>query len=184
MITLTDIDIINLIRKNNLNADTLQEDVVSRLIEKGLKVATAESCTGGLLSERITRVSGSSAVFDCGICSYANSIKHKLLGVQETTLSVLGAVSAETAVQMAEGVRKLSGADIGISTTGIAGPTGGTPEKPVGLVYLGICTKSQSYAIRLELGGKENMKNSRDYIRKATTDAALFSILDVIFSKK
>lgn len=184
MITLTDIDIINLIRKNNLNADTLQEDVVSRLIEKGLKVATAESCTGGLLSERITRVSGSSAVFDCGICSYANSIKHKLLGVQETTLSVLGAVSAETAVQMAEGVRKLSGADIGISTTGIAGPTGGTPEKPVGLVYLGICTKSQSYAIRLELGGKENMKNSRDYIRKVTTDAALFSILDVIFSKK
>ena len=184
MITLTDIDIINLIRKNNLNADTLQEDVVSRLLEKGLKVATAESCTGGLLSERIPRVSGSSAVFECGICSYANSIKHKVLGVQETTLSVLGAVSAETAVQMAEGVRKLSGADIGISTTGIAGPTGGTPEKPVGLVYLGVCTKSQSYAIRLELGGKENMTNSRDYIRKVTTDAALFTILDVIFSKK
>lgn len=184
MVTLTDIDIISLIRKNNLNADTLQEDVVSRLLEKGLKVATAESCTGGLLSERITRVSGSSAVFECGICSYANSIKHKVLGVQETTLSVLGAVSAETAVQMAEGVKKLSGADIGISTTGIAGPTGGTPEKPVGLVYLGVCTNSQSYALRLELGGKENMKNSRDYIRRVTTDAALFTILDVIFSKK
>lgn len=184
MVTLTDIDIISLIRKNNLNADTLQENVVAKLIEKGLKVATAESCTGGLLSERITRVSGSSTVFECGICSYANSIKNKILGVQETTLSVLGAVSAETAVQMAEGVKKLSGADIGISTTGIAGPTGGTPEKPVGLVFLGVCTNSQSYALRLELGGKENMRNSRDYIRKVTTDAALFTILDVIFSKK
>ncbi len=161
MVTLTDLDIISLIRKNNLNADTLQEDV-----------------------ERITRVSGSSSVFECGVCSYANSIKQKVLGVQETTLSVLGAVSAETAVQMAEGVKKISGADIGISTTGIAGPTGGTPEKPVGLVFLGVCTNSQSYALRLELGGKENMKNSRDYIRKVTTDAALFTILDVILSKK
>ena len=127
MITLTETDIIQLLRKNNLNADTLQENVVQTLAKKGLKVATAESCTGGLVSERITRVSGSSEVFDCGICSYSNEIKHKVLGVNEETLSVLGAVSAETAIQMAEGVKKLSNADIGISTTGIAGPTGGTP---------------------------------------------------------
>lgn len=133
MITLTETDIIQLLRKNNLNADTLQENIVHMLMKKKLKVATAESCTGGLISERITRVSGSSEVFDCGICSYANEIKHKVLGVSEETLNVLGAVSAETAIQMAEGVKKLSGADIGISTTGIAGPTGGTPEKPVGL---------------------------------------------------
>ena len=144
MITLTETDIIQLLRKNNLNADTLQENVVETLMRKKLKVATAESCTGGLISERITRVSGSSEVFDCGICSYANEIKHKILGVSEETLSVLGAVSAETAIQMAEGVKKLSGADIGISTTGIAGPTGGTPEKPVGLVYCGVCTKNKT----------------------------------------
>lgn len=179
MIQLTDIDIINLIRKNKLSADTLQEDVVKKLREKGLKVATAESCTGGLVSERITRVSGSSEVFDCGVCTYANEMKHKLLGVSETTLTVLGAVSAETAVQMAEGVKKLSGADIGVSTTGIAGPTGGTPEKPVGLVYVGVCTSREAYAIRLNLGGV-NITNSRDYIRKVTSDAVLFTILDVI----
>ena len=75
MVTLTDIDIIQLLRKNNLNQDTLQEDVVAKLRELGFKVATAESCTGGLLSERITRVSGASEVFDCGICSYSNAIK-------------------------------------------------------------------------------------------------------------
>ena len=101
MVTLTDIDIIQLLRKNNLNQDTLQEDVVRKLRETGLRVATAESCTGGLISERITRVSGSSEVFDCGVCSYANAIKSKVLGVSEETLSILGAVSAETAIQMA-----------------------------------------------------------------------------------
>lgn len=105
MITLTDVDIIQLLRKNNLNADTLQEDVVKKLVKHKLKVATAESCTGGLVSERITRVSGASEVFDCGICSYSNEIKTKVLGVRQDTLSVLGAVSAETAIQMAEGVK-------------------------------------------------------------------------------
>lgn len=183
MIELTDIDIINLIRKNNLNADELQINVVQELSENKLKVATAESCTGGLVSERITRVSGSSEVFDCGVCSYANEIKHKLLGVSETTLSVLGAVSAETAVQMAEGIRKISGADIGVSTTGIAGPTGGTPEKPVGIVFVGICSEQKTYALRLNLGGSESMPNSRDYIRKLTSDAVLFTILDTIHTQ-
>ena len=149
MITLTDIDIIQLLRKNNLNADTLQEDVVAKLIENNFTLATAESCTGGLISERITRVSGSSEVFGCGICSYANEIKSKILGVHEETLAVLGAVSGETAIQMAEGVRKLSNADIAVSTTGIAGPTGGTPEKPVGLVYMGVSTAKKTYAIKL-----------------------------------
>ena len=144
MITLTDIDIIQLLRKHNLNADTLQENVVQKLKEKNMKAATAESCTGGLISQRITQVSGASQVFDCGVCSYSNDIKHKVLGVSNETLSVLGAVSSETAMQMAEGVKKLSGADIGISTTGVAGPTGGTPEKPVGLVYVGVCTTQET----------------------------------------
>ncbi len=182
MVTLTDIDLIQLLRKNDLNADTLQEDVVALLLEKHLKVATAESCTGGLLSERITRVSGASAVFDCGVCSYANAVKAKVLGVSEETLSVLGAVSAETAIQMAEGVKKLSGADIAVSTTGIAGPTGGTPEKPVGLVYLGVCTDKKAYAVKLLLGGA-NGQNNRAAIRRIATDAALFTVLSECHSR-
>lgn len=184
MITLTEIDIIKLLRKNNLHADALQEDVVETLKKHNLKVATAESCTGGLVSERITKVSGSSDVFDCGICSYSNEIKHKVLGVSESTLSVLGAVSAETAIQMAEGVKKLSGADIALSTTGIAGPTGGTPEKPVGLVYVGVCTKEQNYAIKLDLSSASNRKDARNYIRKLTSDAVLFTILNIILGQR
>ncbi len=180
MITLTDIDIIKLLRNYNLDADTLQEKVVEALSAKNKKVATAESCTGGLVSERITRVSGASKVFDCGICSYSNEIKHKVLGVSEETLAVLGAVSAETAIQMAEGVKKLSGADIGISTTGIAGPDGGTPDKPVGLVYAGVCTENKTYAMKLCLGGSINKINSRNYIRKLTSDAVLFTILSIL----
>lgn len=180
MITLTDIDIIQLLRKNNLNADTLQEDVIAKLIQNKLKLATAESCTGGLISERITRVRGSSEVFGCGICSYANEIKTKVLGVHEETLSVLGAVSQETAIQMAEGVRKLSGADIAVSTTGIAGPTGGTPEKPVGLVFVGVSTAEKSYAIKLMIGNANNNFPSRNYVRKLTSDAVLFTILSII----
>ena len=168
MITLTDTDVVRLLRKNNLNSDTLQENVVAKLREKGVKLATAESCTGGLLSERITAVSGASDVFDFGVCTYANEMKHKVLGVSNETLSVLGAVSAETAMQMAEGARNVSG------------PTGGTPEKPVGLVYCGISTKDKSYAIKLMLGGSINMVNSRGYIRKLTSDAVLLTILSIL----
>lgn len=183
MITLTDIDIIQLYRKNGIEPDTVQEKVVEKLAAMGLKVATAESCTGGLISERITRVSGSSAVFDCGVCSYANAIKEKVLGVEAETLAVLGAVSAETAIQMAEGVRRLSGADIAVSTTGIAGPTGGTTEKPVGLVYMGVCTESRTYAVKLMLGGSNNIVNSREYIRRLASDAALFTVLSECHAK-
>ena len=184
MVTLTDVDIIQLLRKNNLNQDTFHIDVVQKLKEKNIKVATAESCTGGLVSERITRVSGSSEVFECGICSYSNGIKEKVLGVSAETLAVLGAVSAETAIQMAEGVKKLSGADIAVSLTGIAGPTGGTAEKPVGLVFMGICTAENAYAVKLMLGGTNNIVNSRDYIRKLASDAALFQVLSECYSVK
>ena len=173
MVTLTAQDVAELFRKNNIDLGKIEELVVERFAEKKLKLATAESCTGGLISERITRVSGASAVFDCGVCSYANEIKEKVLGVQHDTLSVLGAVSAETAIQMAEGVRKLSGADIAVSTTGIAGPTGGTAQKPVGLVFLGVCTDRGAYAIRLLLGEE----NERDYIRAMASSAALFTAL-------
>ena len=173
MITLTEKDIVELFEKNGIELGKIEETVVEKLKEKKLKVATAESCTGGLISERITRVSGSSAVFDCGVCSYANEIKEKVLGVRHDTLSILGAVSAETAIQMAEGVKKLSGADIAVSTTGIAGPTGGTVQKPVGLVFMGVCTETEAYAIKLLLGEE----NTRDYIRAMASSAALFTVL-------
>ena len=179
MVTLTVSDFRKLLQKNDMKPEKLEYRLVELLNEKHLKVATAESCTGGLVSERITRVSGSSAVFDCGVCSYANEIKEKLLGVQHDTLSVLGAVSAATAIQMAEGVKKLSGADIAVSTTGIAGPTGGTEQKPVGLVFLGVCTDSDAYAVKLLLGEK----NSRDYIRAMASSAALFMAISEAHKK-
>lgn len=134
------------------NVDSLEQVVVAKLREKKLKVGFAESCTGGLLSKRLTDIPGSSEVFDCGVVSYANAIKHKLLGVREETLAKYGAVSPQTAVQMAQGIRKLSGADIGAGITGIAGPGGGTKEKPVGLVYVSVFDGTTCYVKKLLLG--------------------------------
>ncbi len=131
-----------------------------------LKVTTAESCTGGMVAAAITDVSGSSDFFDAGVVTYANEAKAALLGVSEQTLASYGAVSPETACEMAEGVLKLNGADIAISVTGIAGPTGGTDEKPVGLVYIGLSGK----------GGTVSYKNifsgDRDGVRKQTVARA------------
>ena len=152
MVTLTSADIMALLKKNGLEPDKVEFEVVERLREKNLKVAT------------------------CGVCSYANEIKEKLLGVRHDTLSILGAVSAETAIQMAEGVKKLSGADITVSVTGIAGPSGGTSEKPVGLVFLGICSETDAYAVKLLLGED----NERDYIRAMASTAALFIVLEEV----
>ena len=112
---------------------------VGDLLRDGnLTLAVAESCTGGLISHKITNVPGSSDYFDRGVVSYSNRSKLELLGVEEDTLYDHGAVSREVAREMAEGVRDLSGTEVGLSTTGIAGPSGGTSEKPVGLVYVGI----------------------------------------------
>lgn len=176
MLTYTADDLEKIFREENINPDELQNMVVEKLTKNNLKLATAESCTGGLLSGRITAVSGASEVFDCGVCSYANEIKHKVLGVSEETLNTLGAVSAETALQMAEGVKNLADADIGASTTGIAGPTGGTDEKPVGLVYVGICANCSKFPIKLLLGETNRSKNSRNYIRKLACNAVLYTI--------
>jgi PncC family amidohydrolase len=119
------------------------EEVVGRLLrEKGLTLALAESCTGGLVGHRITEVPGSSDYFSGGIVAYADAIKAQLLGVRRDTLTRHGAVSAETALEMARGARRALQADIGMSITGIAGPGGATPEKPVGLVYIGLSTRS------------------------------------------
>ena len=126
---------------NTIYTDQLEpmEAVVGRLLkQKSRKVACAESCTGGLLAERITNISGSSTYFDCGVVTYSNEAKSELLGVPQEILGAHGAVSEPVARAMAEGVRKMGKADYGISITGIAGPDGGTAEKPVGLVFIAL----------------------------------------------
>ena len=128
--------------------------LVEMLTERRMSVATAESCTGGTLAGAITDVAGSSAVFGYGIVSYANEAKMKLLGVKEETLCSHGAVSRETAIEMAAGVRELSGADFGLSTTGIAGPGGAVPGKPVGTVWCAISSKDGTEAYLLNLSGE------------------------------
>lgn len=121
--------------------DAIDEGVGALLLEHARTIATAESCTGGLVAARITGVSGSSAYFLGGIVSYSNDAKHRLLGVPELMLQRCGAVSVDVALAMARGVRRKIGADIGIATTGIAGPTGATPTKPVGLVYIALAAE-------------------------------------------
>lgn len=129
------------------------EEVIGRLLtERGLKLAVAESCTGGLIADRITNVPGSSKYFERGVVAYSNEAKVQILGVPEELIKNFGAVSREVAESMAEGVRKISGADIGISTTGIAGPTGATPTKPVGLVWIGYSDKNETFAKEFRFG--------------------------------
>lgn len=119
---------------------TTAERLVGKLTEKGLTCATAESCTGGGVGSAITAVPGSSAVFWGGVISYDNSVKRNVLGVPESVLATVGAVSQQCAAEMAQGVRRLLGTDLAVSITGIAGPDGGTAEKPVGLVWFGIAS--------------------------------------------
>lgn len=142
------------------------------LVQRGLKLAVAESCTGGLVSHRITNVPGSSRYFLGGVTSYANEAKVKLLGVGEDTLEAHGAVSAETALQMARGVRLTLGADIGISTTGIAGPSGGTAEKPVGTTWIGFSSAQGEEARHFFFRG------DRLAIKEQAAQAALRLLLD------
>ena len=153
----------------------LETALVTRLREKGKRIAAAESCTGGMVTQKITNVSGASAVLDGSIVSYANEIKAGLLGVSEEVLKQKGAVSSECALQMAEGVRKLMGADIGVSVTGIAGPTGGTAEKPVGTVYIAVSTVEGSRAELLNI-----RNNGREYIRNVSAKNVLHLALNAL----
>ena len=114
------------------------EQIILKLIEKNITISTAESCTGGSLGKIITSVPGASSIYGYGFITYANEAKERLLGVFPETLEKYGAVSHQTATQMAQGAKKVSGSDIAVSVTGIAGPGGGTQEKPVGLVYIAI----------------------------------------------
>ena len=156
-----------------IDIPSLQHALVEMLKEKKLKIATAESCTGGLISQLITQISGASEVFDCGACTYANNIKTKLLGVKESTLQEYGAVSEQTAAEMAAGIRAFADADIGISTTGIAGPDGGTKDKPVGTVYVGINSNAETKVIKLDLSWRR-AEDERQNIRYRSAQHAIF----------
>lgn len=141
--------------------NSLENVAVTCLRENGLTAVTAESCTGGLIAEKITRIPGSSECFKCGYVTYSNEEKTKLLGVKKETLDKYGAVSKETALEMSLGARKNSGADIAVAVTGIAGPDGGSIDKPVGLVYVSICTKDFHKAYKFNFAGDRIMVRER-----------------------
>lgn len=141
--------------------ETLEEHLVSMLKERGMTLTTAESCTGGKLAGRIMNVSGVSSVYKEGYITYANESKEKLLGVKHETLLAYGAVSKETAEEMASGARKNAAADAALSVTGIAGPDGGTEEKPVGLVYIGCAVGEEVTVQKFRFTG--NREKNRDY---------------------
>jgi nicotinamide-nucleotide amidase len=148
-------------------AVTLEETVGRLLVERGLTVATAESCTGGLVAHRLTNVPGSSAYVRGGVVAYANEAKQQLLGVAAETLAAHGAVSEETAAEMAAGARRALGTDVAVSTTGIAGPDGGTEEKPVGTVCLGLSSAAETFAARYQLWG------TRDWVKLLASQVTL-----------
>jgi nicotinamide-nucleotide amidase len=139
----------------------LENTVGELLRERKLTIAIAESCTGGLIADRMTDISGSSDYFDRGIVTYSNKSKMDELGVPSELLDQHGAVSKEIAEAMARGIRILSNTDIGISTTGIAGPTGGTPEKPIGLVWIGFSDTDTTFAMQFNFGGERRIVKER-----------------------
>ena len=156
-----------------------QEELVGRLLrEKKMKLAVAESCTGGLLAAKITNIAGSSDYFDRGVVTYSNQAKTQSLGVPEEMMKKHGAVSQQVAEAMAKGVVKISGAEVGVGITGIAGPTGGTTEKPVGLVYIGIANKQKAWVEKFLFG------DDRQIIRERSSYAALNMIRLHLSGKK
>ena len=148
------------------------EQLANQLISNNSIVAIAESCTGGLLAQQFTALNGSSKWFECGFVTYSNASKIKMLGVQANVLNEYGAVSAEVAEQMALGVLANSNANLSASITGIAGPSGGTSEKPVGTVYIGVAYKDDS--INSEL---HHFNGDRQSIRKQSVEAAIVQLL-------
>jgi len=156
----------------------LEEAIIHQLVRKHLTLATAESCTGGLISHRLTNVSGSSTVFVGGIVAYSNEVKKSLLGVLESSLVEYGAVSNSVALEMAKGVCNRLNSDIGVGVTGIAGPTGGTVEKPVGLVYISVVCLLYNIHVVKEC----RFRGTRSEIKQQTSDAALNLLLEIINS--
>ncbi len=149
----------------------LEEKIVEELIRRGYTITTAESCTGGLLAGRLLNVSGASGVYHEGHITYSNEAKERLLGVSHETLATYGAVSEQTAREMAFGAAKAANANVGLSTTGIAGPGGGTDEKPVGLVYVGCSINGETVACEYQFSG------DRQENREMAVEAALELLL-------
>ncbi len=152
---------------------TLEEKIVQKLLEVNYTITTAESCTGGYLAGRILNVSGASGVYNEGHITYSNEAKERLLGVSHATLEKFGAVSEQTAREMAEGAAKAANADVGLSTTGIAGPGGGTPEKPVGLIYVGCQINGETYVKECRFQGN----------REENRNAAVEAVLQLLWEK-
>lgn len=153
---------------------TPEARIIERLEASGRSLGVAESCTGGLLAGRLTIVPGASAVFQGGVVAYANEVKQRLLGVHAATLERYGAVSEQTAMEMAAGAREALGVDYAVSVTGIAGPGGGTAEKPVGLVYIGVVGPEAGRVTRSVFPG------DRESVRAQSVDAALNLLLELI----
>ena len=153
---------------------SLEEQVVNLLREKKLKITCAESCTGGLISGRLVNVSGISDYYEAGIVTYANEAKEKFLKVPGDMLKEYGAVSRQVAEAMARGAISFAGADVSIAVTGIAGPGGGTPEKPVGLVYMACCVRDE-VTVR-----KHNFTGDRQDVREFTVQEALRLVIQCL----
>ena len=147
--------------------ENIEDIVMKAVINKGMTIATAESCTGGLVAATLINYAGASQAFVNGMVTYTNESKHRLLGVKNETLETYGAVSPQTAEEMCLGVAKVSSTNIGLSTTGVAGPGGGTAEKPVGLVYIGVVINGKAVVKKLM------NKVSRQEIRQASTLAVI-----------
>ncbi len=151
-----------------IDSESIEERVVELLKEKNMTIATAESCTAGYIPKRITDIPGASSVFGYGAITYSNEVKQKVLGVKAETLEKYGAVSEQTAREMARGIRRVSGADIGISVTGIAGPGSDGTDKPVGLCYIALDAGDKQICEKIETG-----KNNREYNRYVNSSRAL-----------
>lgn len=158
----------------------LAEALVAELTESGKAVATAESCTGGWVAKAITDIAGSSAVFAYGIVSYSNGAKESIIGVQNKTLEDHGAVSSEVVEEMAKGTLRLSGADIAVAVSGVAGPDGGTKEKPVGMVWFGWAVRDGANA--LVDTSCEQFTGDRELVREASVAYALQGVRERIES--
>lgn len=160
-----------------MSESSLAPQVVRQFTEKGMTLGTAESLTAGLIAATVADVSGASAVLMGGVVSYDPRVKHEVLGVSQEVIGTVGVVSEACALQMADGARKLLKVDVALSATGVAGPTGGTAENPVGTVWLGVSTEEGTIARRFQFDG------DRQSVRRQTVETALRLALDVLASK-
>ncbi len=165
---------------NTVLKDTAKK-TVDLLARKRMKIATAESCTGGLVAKLITDISGSSNVFDFGIVSYSNDIKHSILGVSNETLCSFGAVSEETVREMAQGVKNIANANISVAISGIAGPLSDDTNKPVGLIWIAVCCDDEIITKKLNNNYSENIRENN---RNEAAKQALELVCQVLEKQK